>query len=382
MSFDGYFTATESAFVHEKEHMLDHVVTLRDSWNEAVVLDTQAVRLCGELQTLKELLSRSHLQILRTREEILRTELLNAQRSFRLRQLQSEIWRLLPHAHCTTEYVDYELSVCTSVSLPGRAEFIDPDEELAKEFAMIEKKWDAMLRLQETVFAEEMDHRLSDNVYFEGFQKGFIAENTNAHEAINRLLGKLVTRLVTTKKDTDEAAVRQQEALESAERRHKMLLDKARALPLEAQKQARKQRKLAQRRGSLESRAVRSRIQIAERSNRSKLAELQERNSEQHARHREVLGRVRELQKREDWLVARGTQDLEPLDGQLMRLEAQMNALVSAAAAIPVAPVDHHGNLLRMVSTAIGAKAHAADSVERVGMEVRNLKARAGRRRG
>jgi hypothetical protein len=225
-----------------------------------------------------------------------------------------------------------------------------------------------------------MGHRVSDNAHFEAFQKGFIAENANSHEAIHRLLGKLVKRVVATAKDTEGVADSRRDAIESAERRRGLLMDRARQLPLEAQKQALALRRGVQRQASRENRAIRGRIRVSERSNRSKLVELQEKNSEQHARHSAVLARVRELQQRESTLVARGTKDLDPVEGRLVSLKMQLDALVSAAAAVPTVPEDRHNALLRMVSSAIGANAHAADAVERVGMEVRNLTARAGGR--
>jgi hypothetical protein len=60
------------AFVDKKERLLNHV---------------------QERQFLTELLNKGQLHILRTREEALGPELLNSERAFRVRQVQSAIWR-------------------------------------------------------------------------------------------------------------------------------------------------------------------------------------------------------------------------------------------------------------------------------------------------
>jgi hypothetical protein len=160
MIFEGYFAATEEAFDEEKEAMLDRIHQLDSSWAEAVYLDVTAAKLCDELQNLKNILSKAHLPILRTREETLLLELHNAQCAFRVRQLRAEIWRLLPHATSGYDTVDYELPVAsTQVQL-------EPDDALSTEFSKIEQRSTEMLAIQEKVFEEELHHRSSDNLYF------------------------------------------------------------------------------------------------------------------------------------------------------------------------------------------------------------------------
>jgi hypothetical protein len=93
------------------------------------------------------------------------------------------------------------------------------------------------------------------------------------------------------------------------------------------------------------------------------------------------LEKVQELRKWEERLFAADKRELEDMNLKLFKLESQLNALVSAAAAVGQPPKDHHNNLLKMVSSAIGEQAHAADVVERVGMKVRNVNGRITRAR-
>jgi hypothetical protein len=78
MAFDGYFDATDEAIVVEKEIMFGEIGRLRATWDESLDLDRQCAKKSSDLHILKDLLSKSHIQILRTREEILRMELGNA----------------------------------------------------------------------------------------------------------------------------------------------------------------------------------------------------------------------------------------------------------------------------------------------------------------
>jgi hypothetical protein len=206
LTFDGYFVATESAFVQEKEAMLDRIHQVSGSWGEGAELDITASKLCNELQTLKTVLSKGHLQILRTREETLRLELANCQCAFRVRQLQAEIWRFLPHITSTVETVDYELTIDQIPSHPSQEILIDPDEKLAHESELIRERWESILQSQELVFEEEMQHRISDNTYFETFQTDFKQQNADAHESINEMMKRIISCIVYEKNKTDAIA--------------------------------------------------------------------------------------------------------------------------------------------------------------------------------
>jgi hypothetical protein len=375
--FLGYFVATEGAFVEEKEAMLDRIHQLNGSWEEAAELDIAAAKHCEELQSLKSVLSRAHLQILRTREETLRLELQNAQRAFRIRQIQSEIWRFLAHTTATVTTVDYELSVTQVKSGDAQVTLIEPDEKFAKQIAEIQRRWEAILPNQEAVFEEEMQHRLTDNAYFEKFLADFTQQNAEAHEAINDKLRQVIRRLVRERESMEGACQHYKEQIDLMNGKQQKLADQAKEFQESATKRALEERAKIQQKVALESRAVRGRVKTLEQSNLRRFATLQDRNAEYHRQHREILDRVQALRKQETGLMAVRIDD--GLLKRLFDLEARMNALISAAAAVKDHSADRHENLLRMISSAIGEQGKVAESVELVGTQLKNLTERAGR---
>ena len=78
MDFSGYFDATEQAFAQEKEDMLYRVDGIGASWDDLMKLDAEAIEKANQLRFLKKTLKTSHLQILRTREEMMHMELKNS----------------------------------------------------------------------------------------------------------------------------------------------------------------------------------------------------------------------------------------------------------------------------------------------------------------
>ena len=166
MSFDGYFSATELAFAQEKEQMIDRIIQAREQWNEAANLDRESCKKCEDLQNLKRLLSRGNIQLLRTQEEILRSRLMNAQSSYRIRQLRNEIWRLLPYAQGSVPTVDYQLSVAKPTGSGQSPPPTVTDDKLAKEFESLRKEWSSLLASQSIAFDEERNRRAADDHAF------------------------------------------------------------------------------------------------------------------------------------------------------------------------------------------------------------------------
>jgi hypothetical protein len=375
--FLGYFVATEGAFVEEKAAMLDRIHQLHGSWEEAADLDAKAAKMCEELQSLKSILSRAHLQILRTREEMLRLDLQNAQHAFRIRQIQSEIWRFLSHTTTTVSTVDYELTVSRIDSGPAQISFVDPDEKFAKKIIEIQHRWEVILLNQDAVFEEEMQHRLADNAYFEKFLADFNQQNADAHQTINDTLKRVIRRIIRERESMEGASHDYQERINQMTQKRQKLADQSKEFQESATKRSLEERAKIQQKVALESRVIRGRVKTLEQSNLRKFGMLQERNAEYHRQHRDILDRVHELRKQEAGLMGMRIDDR--LLKRLFDLEARMNALISAAAAVKEQPAETHENLLRMISSAIGDQGKVTESAEVVGTQLRNLTARAGR---
>jgi hypothetical protein len=378
-SFEGYFQATEGAFAEEKEAMLDLIHQGSGSWEETMELDLRAAKLCEELQGLKGVLSKAHLQILRTREEMVRLELQNSQRAFRVRQLQAEIWRFLPHATSFAETVDYELSVERIGGQRGEEKLIDADEKLAKELSGIRQHWEDLLNQQDIVLNEEMEHRVSDNAYFEKFRADFVEQNVESHQAINDVLGRLIARIVFERNASNAMSEQFQDRMNSLNRQQQQLTEKSSHLVEDATKFALEERTKIQTQCARESRALRASIRRLEHSNLQKFVALQKKSTEMHRSHRDVLDRLQQLRRDEKRLISSSPDEIDHLRNRLLNLEARMNALISSATGIATAPDDHHSYLLRMVASTLGEQGRIAESVEQVRTQLKNAAERIGR---
>ena len=118
MDFQAYYEATEEAFAQEKEDILYKIDKLKEKWTETSVLNQQTVDKCIEMMKLKKMIGKGHLQVLRTREECLHMQLRNSQLRFHVRQLQSEIFRLLPYSHTEVPSTEYHMSLDREVFRP------------------------------------------------------------------------------------------------------------------------------------------------------------------------------------------------------------------------------------------------------------------------
>jgi hypothetical protein len=380
MDFDGYFTATEQAFVQEKQDMLDRVEQVRHVWDEAVNLDGLASKKCEELQTLKNLLSKGHLQILRTREETIRIELQNALTAFRVRQLQNEIWRFLPYTHKSAPSIDYQLSIARSSGPPLEGTVADPDEKVVKEIGELHQKWKQIMAMQESVAQEEIAHRRSDDEYFERFAADFKKQNAEAHKSIDQLLNRLIRRLLQEKGAASDAAFQHKSMIDAMNRKQKVLDEKAENLRKTGPERAMAERNRTQKMVAAQTNAVRERIRRLERANMLQYAALKERNTVVHQKHRELLALVLKLRKQEKQLLQTNYELLDNGRSKIDVLKDQMNALISAVTALETCPATEADNVLRQVAAVLGAHGSAVRSAQNLDREIQNLADRLSRR--
>lgn len=376
MSFHGYFSATELAFAQEKEQMIDRIAQARDQWNEAANLDRESSKKCEDLQNLKRLLSRGNIQLLRTQEEILRVRLMNAQSSYRIRQLRDEIWRFIPYAQGNVSTVDYQLSVAKPAGGGQIPPPIAPDEKLAKEFKSLRQEWASMLATQSIAFDEERSRRAADNQYFERFVEDFNRQGEKSHAHIDSILGKLVKRSIAVKSRADDTATQYQSTITIMQRRQKTLADKADTLSKTANERASAERAKAQKRADESTNAVRQQIQNIERNNQHKIAHLKEQNTDLHQRHKLLEESVARLKKWEEKLIKQNAGFAEHGKERIEKLECQLNALISAAAALETCPNRAEERVLSTVASAVGNRAATAGKLESLDLQIQRVRAR------
>lgn len=376
MSFDGYFEATEQAFATEKDQLIDRIQRLRDYWDETVELDRIAAKKCDELQTLKKLVSKGHLQILRTREEMLRVKLVNAQIEFRIRQLQNEIWRFLPYTSQSVPTIDYKLGASYRERNPKEQTLIPPDEKFSEVLTDLGQQWTEMMEIQQRVFEDEMNHRILDNEYFAKFVADFEKQNAKSHKNIDELLERLIRRILQEKGSTEEAALRHQSLLDMLERKKKALREKADEIDKTANDRTAKAREKAQQRAKAATNIVREKVRNIERDNANKNAMIKEQTAMLQEKGRKLAASVSRLKRKELWLLKHSDGLKKKGEARVEELEHKLNALISAAAAMESCPNTEHEHLLRVVSTAVGEHAATATSVEEINLKLQMVRNR------
>lgn len=376
MNFDGYFEATEYAFASEKAQFLDRVGKMKDSWREAADLDRMASQLVTEMAGLKKLLSRGHLQILRTQEEILRIRLRNAQMAFRVRQLQSEIWRFLPYTHSNVPTVDYQLSIAK----PPSGDEVEPtmmaDQKLAAEITGLRGEWAKILGLQEAVFQDEMAHRESDNEFFNRFVADYQRQTIDTHKTIDAMLEKLIRRMLQEKSAASDKEMHQKSAIQTAEKRRQVLASKASNFAEAAARKQFEERERSQQQAAAETATARERIRAIEQTNLQKIAAMKEQNSELHQKHKVLTESVLKLKKKEQRLLTQNNGFLEKGKKRIEELECKMNALISAASAMENCPIKQHERMLNIVSGAVGHHGATSAKIEKLNLQIANVRSR------
>ena len=160
LDFSGYFEATEQAFHEEKEDMLYKIARVQKEWHDNIELDELAKQRCVEMMGLKRILMKGHLQILRMHEEQLQMQMKNAALAFHVRQLQKELFRLLPHAQDNVPSIEYHMSLDRELYREKAPTLkIEEDEKYAADIAKLHRDWKALCELQAEVFQEELQKR-------------------------------------------------------------------------------------------------------------------------------------------------------------------------------------------------------------------------------
>ena len=373
MDFTGYYDATEESFAQEKEDMIDRVDKLGQFWNDSAKLDTESIAKCHELKELKKMLSKGNLQILRTREEIMHQKLKNSKLRFHVRQLQAEIFRLLPYSHSDVPSTEYHMSLDRNVYRPANQPQKEMDEEHEKELIQLRQDWIDICQLQQEVFAEEVQTLNDDNAQWQKFSNDFQSQNHDTHKLIDTQLGDVTRRYVTLKTAYDSMVAAKTESLETLERKFKRLktLSESTLSTLsEKSFQARTQARLD---ASQQCNIVRERVRELEKKNLRHFSAMKEKDNELQEKELSLLRQVEKLQTQVNELDHRKQGLSEEGNLRISELEAKLNAVMSVAAAIKDTPNTEEKNILNAVSSAMGKHAKSARNVEDVHLQMKAM---------
>jgi hypothetical protein len=372
--FAGYFDATEEAFAQEKEEMLYKIEGLEKIWSDNVKMDDEARAKCLELQTLKNVLAKQHLQLLRTREEALQMRLKNATLGFQVRQLQAEIFRLLPFSRDHVPSTEYHMSLDQNLYREKAASLrIEADPEHAADLARLRDAWQALTQTQSQVFEEELQKAKEDGEQWQQFERDFNSQNHDAHRLIDKQLGEITRKLVYLRAQFEEMQVSKRDALNSIKRKLDRLRQRDRALLPKMTEKSSEERGKARLDASKQCNLVRGRVREIERKNLLRFSAMKELDNELQGRELALLRETDALAEKIDVLTRKNDGLAAEGNGKISKLEEQLNAVFSAAAAIQDGNLAEEERLLGAVAGAVGHHGAAVAGVEQLNLEIQHM---------
>jgi hypothetical protein len=318
-------------------------------------LDRECAKKTDELQTMKDLLSKGHLQILRTREETLRIEDDNALRKFRIRCLRQEIARLLPYVDDEGPTNDYILPMDKPSDQPSRTfPPTKPDARFSQSLDESLSKWQEILATQETVFEEEHEHRATDAAYFEKFYEDFCSQNQEAHKNIDHLLDTLVRRTLQEQNAAETVSSTQKEVIEAIKRRHQHLGQVMDGVKATAEERKIQGRQKAIQRAAKQTAQMRDRVKAHGQDHEKAHAALLQHKMDLEAQCKELKANVGVLEQKERKLKRDSEMTRTGME-KIRELENKLNAIVSVASTTSQIPNHEHRKVLAAVGSAIGS---------------------------
>lgn len=374
MDFEAYYSATEEAFAQEKEEMLYKVDKLRDNWTKVAELDQLLIDRNKEMLNLKKMISKGHLQILRTKEECLHMQLKNSQLRFHVRQLQSEIFRLLPFSHTEVPSTEYHMSLDRKVyQATPHANKSEADLEHKADLKVLHKKWTDLCDQQLKVFAEETLHYEEDKEQWNKFKAAIESQNRSTHKLIDTQLSDVTSRYVALKSANDDLVSSGQETCDSLAKKLDRLKSKLETTLTSLANRRTIDAKDAQVQASKMTKELRRRVRNLEIKNQNIIDELQEDHDALQDEHDDLLddiddinAKLRVLQENNEVLHSEG-------DSKISSLEAELNALISAAAAVKEGFLEQDLNVISTVAAAVGNHGNSALDVERTHQQIQSL---------
>jgi hypothetical protein len=374
LDFSGYFDATEEAFAQEKEDMLYKVDSLGKLWTDNLALDEEAKVKSRELQALKNVLTKQNLQLLRCREEALQMRLKNATLGFQVRQLQAEIFRLLPYSQTYVPSTEYHMSLDQSLYRERAPTLkIEADPEHAADLCNLRQAWADLAALQSQVFEEERQRHQEDEEEWARFLKAFLSQNSDAHQMIDTQLGDITRKLVFLRAQHEDMISSKRDTTNALKRKLQRLKQR---LQLLGQKQSEKQveeRSKARNDASKQCGIVRGRVREIERKNLSRFSTMKKVDNELQARELALLREADSLVEKIDLLTRKNEGMTMEGNARIAKLEDQLNAVISSAAAIRSCIPDEEEKILGQVAGAVGKHGASVKTAEQINLEIQNI---------
>ena len=367
MQFEAYFKATEQAFAQEKEVSLYKIEELKTQWSDIQDMENAFVEKVKEMMDVKRLLSKSHLQILRTKEECVQMQLKNAQLRFHVRQLENEIFRLLPYSHTQVPSTEYIMSLDRDVfKAPHHSNKSEADAEHIEEITKLHKVWVDLMDLQKKVFKEEMNHYEQDQKQWEKFSQSVQNSSNATHNLIDNMMGQIVRGYSSLSREHEELVKKDNDLIAELDKKISKLNNKSNNLLQTLQAKKDNDKKKATKIASKITKEMQRRVKSIEQKNSDIIEDLQEENESLQDTEDFLLDDIDDLKAKMKKLEEENTELSAQGEARIKKLEGELNAIVSAASAIENAAPDQHVAIVNAVAAAVGTHGEVATQSERV----------------
>lgn len=377
MSFDKYFAATEDAFKEEQNEFVQKANTLRERWDDITKTDQKTVQLVKELSQLKTLLRRGHLQVLRTKEECLHMKLRNAQLSFQVRQLQAEVKRFLPYTNIKSEpSTEYQLSIDKTEQLnedEKLQQHLAADDKLMKESQGLLEEWKNVTKLQERVFSEETELQRRDDEQFKLFSDDYNKQNEETHRILDSVHADILKKFIILQRSSGSLHQSKTTSIKSLQAKINSLENELKNIDQKLEVKLDKSKKKMSKVLDASKKNLHESIKRQEGINAAAQIEAMKVENQLNDDIDFYTNSIRKLQKRQKRLETKNEESIKETNESIQKLEAQMNALYTAATRIAVVPIDEHNAIVNTVANAIDTHANAARCAEQMEMRVQYL---------
>lgn len=373
MDFDQYFEATEQAYAGEKEEVIHRISKITDVWEETSKLDEDCIERTTEMNTLKRLVCRGNLQILRSKEEALQTQLKNSLLRFHVRQLQAELIRLIPHSEANVPSTEFHMSLDRAVYTEVTQRSAEPDEPLRKELKALKVEWEELNKLLDQVLTEETEHYDEDLKQWTEFVSTVEKSNVDAHKMIDTQLAEVTKKLIQIQAEDDKFLNAKSQEMKKVENKIKRLTTRKETAIVELETKL-QQRFIQIRKSALkQEKELKRRLLTVEKTNKERNDAFQVEKDNLEEKRDFLLDDLADLKFNIKKAESKNAKISERGEKKISELEAEFNSLVSAATAINDVSNNQSQRILDAVASAVGHHARSALNAEEIAMSVSHM---------
>jgi len=353
MDFESFFSASEAAFRKEKDEILKRIDEIQRKWESSSNNDDICDMLFNDLQSLKVMLSKGHMQILRTKEEILHRKVEKSRLSFQIRQLQAEVKRFLPFTNNNIPSTDYMLCVEKSEGKNLKIQYKTSDDQIMSELSSLLDEWKQIKEKQnDTVRAEKL-LREQDDEQVKNFIQSKNQLNLESLSYIDQIHKDTIHRIIIARNGYDFVVKNNERTLESLQEKNNRLDEVNSTIISRLETKLEKEKKKTEKEIYMESAYLMNMIRKTEDSNTHGKIDNKIEISGQMDKKSKLKRSIKQYKELEMKYLEEKDNIISETNQFVEKLENQMRVLMSVATAVNEPSLSRQSKTLRYVSSAI-----------------------------